>query len=393
MARKAIYLSGWEYNRLLREDPTTPVTSGLPAEALWNGSAQFWLFEKVYCTKESLDGDLAGAHELGWTTGRIFEDLARRGFLEPVSWRELADKSPLLNDRLREVHTELRRRIDQPALLNLLRQGASDELEAIKLELMSPVLEHLGCVENISPNSITRWFSSAGNTGSENSGSDSIAAALSRSVREARLGMKLCNPPGTGVSRPERHQQRRVEEAIQKPMIPDLLAGVLSQDDYHRRLRETAAVYKPINEQLDKDYRAGIDRLERLRDLAKLHLWPTLHGDWLGRLEQEPEFLPEFIELVRDASVVARFDPYLETMTEIAIVAVSGGLGLTTALASTMAGVNPILLGAAAATAVGMTTAALRSIHGRRRELLRPLSLFYQKARSRTRRRVKAHDA
>ena len=34
-----IYLSGWEYNRLLSKDPTEPRISALPAEILWNGAA------------------------------------------------------------------------------------------------------------------------------------------------------------------------------------------------------------------------------------------------------------------------------------------------------------------------------------------------------------------
>ncbi len=65
MATDSIFLSGWEYNRVLRSDPFQSVTSGLPAQALWNGSAQFWMFKDVYCTKESLIGDLAAAEDLG----------------------------------------------------------------------------------------------------------------------------------------------------------------------------------------------------------------------------------------------------------------------------------------------------------------------------------------
>lgn len=85
---KAIYLSGWEYNRILRESPLEPVASGLPAQVLWDGAAQLWMYETAYCTKEALLGDLAAYEEVGWTTGRIFEDLRRRGFLTPLDWAE-----------------------------------------------------------------------------------------------------------------------------------------------------------------------------------------------------------------------------------------------------------------------------------------------------------------
>src|SRR5688500_9699409 len=86
MSKSAIYVSGWEYNRVLADHVLTSKASGLPAQLLWDGAAQFWMFEHVYCTKESLDGDIAAAVDLDWTTGFIFENLQTRGFLKPVEW-------------------------------------------------------------------------------------------------------------------------------------------------------------------------------------------------------------------------------------------------------------------------------------------------------------------
>ncbi len=54
-------------------DPLDSIVSGLPAQCLWEGAAQFFWFEKVYCTKESFDGELAAADDLGWTTGHILK--------------------------------------------------------------------------------------------------------------------------------------------------------------------------------------------------------------------------------------------------------------------------------------------------------------------------------
>ncbi len=84
MALDSIFLSGWEYNRILSASPLAPMVSGLPAPILWSGGAHFWLFKNVYCTTESFDGDYAAYKDLGWSTGFIFADLKRRGFLKTV---------------------------------------------------------------------------------------------------------------------------------------------------------------------------------------------------------------------------------------------------------------------------------------------------------------------
>ena len=88
---KAIYLTGWEYNRILGDHPCTPRNSALPAEILWNGSAQLWLFEKVYVTKESVENERYGAEKLDWTTNRIFAELAddSEKWFEEVDWQQL----------------------------------------------------------------------------------------------------------------------------------------------------------------------------------------------------------------------------------------------------------------------------------------------------------------
>ena len=72
----SVYLSGWEYNRLLQSEPWQPRNSALPGEVLWNGSAQFWLFENIYCTKEALDNENVAGQELNWATGKIFTELS-----------------------------------------------------------------------------------------------------------------------------------------------------------------------------------------------------------------------------------------------------------------------------------------------------------------------------
>src|SRR5262249_49885653 len=90
MVRDSIFLSGWEYNRVLSENPFLPRNSGLPAEVLWNGAAPFWLFRKVYCTKEAFDIEKTCDERLQWATGWIFQKLKREGLIEPVDLAKMA---------------------------------------------------------------------------------------------------------------------------------------------------------------------------------------------------------------------------------------------------------------------------------------------------------------
>src|SRR2546422_878303 len=80
MARNAVFLSGWEYNLVTDADPLAEKPSSLPAEVLWNGCAQFWLFRQVYCSDASLKGELASADALGWATSRSFIRKRTRSF-------------------------------------------------------------------------------------------------------------------------------------------------------------------------------------------------------------------------------------------------------------------------------------------------------------------------
>ncbi|MFD3941165.1 hypothetical protein ACFWSF_40945 [Streptomyces sp. NPDC058611] len=65
MAVNGIYIPGWEYSRLLSDKPCEPRNIALPGALLWNGAAPLWMFEKVYCTKESLESEKFAAEQVG----------------------------------------------------------------------------------------------------------------------------------------------------------------------------------------------------------------------------------------------------------------------------------------------------------------------------------------
>ncbi len=384
MSKNAIFLSGWEYNRVLQQNPLAPTTSALPAEMLWNGAAQFWLFEKVYCTKESLESEVAAADTLGWATGTIFEDLQKRGFLQPFDWKDLESESPVQQQYLLEVHHRLHAKYNEAAILTLLKTGNASELEAIKLHLLNPILTHLNCVQNISPNSIQNWISSRDN---QTRSASSIPRAVRLLVQPLmkrrtliRAGLRLCRPPGKGVSEKELRDQKEIEQTVEKPLIPYLLAGKLPQQEYLGALVPYAKSYAPINQQLKREYAENLDRLERLRELAKKHLWPELHEEWLPQLEEDEHFLPKFEIQLRDALLRARLDPYLENLTDTAITVVSGLTGFAVGKIMRDFG-QPLESSAATAATVGAgMKQSLDAIHKRSRNKTNNLTLFYQKA-------------
>ena len=322
MSKDTIFLSGWEYNRILAESPFQNLASALPAQCLWNGSAQFWLFDKVYCFKEAFDVEVACYDALGWTTGRIFQDLKSRGFLEVKRWEELVADDEL-RKALAKEHHDLKAEYSREHVLSLLKNGQEDELEMIKLRLLSPVFTKFNCFQNISPNSIRVWakrdYSPESQAGKM---FKLIADPLIKHSRKFQLGLPLCRPPGTGLPR-ELAAQQQVEQTVQKPLIPSLLAGELSHKDYLAALTPTAQVYKPIDEQLLRDYKANIDNLQRVKDEAEKHIWPLLHGEWLPRLEVEPGFAYKIGELVDVAVQNAGLAPYLKFVTNWGVNAIS----------------------------------------------------------------------
>jgi hypothetical protein len=125
------YLSGWEFNRLLERDPLASQPSSLPADVLWKGSSFLWLFETVYCTRESLEGERRSAGELGWTSGQIYQELESLGILQPVDWNS-SDLPDATKEFLKIRHGSLRERLSREDLRGLVRSGAATDLEAIQ---------------------------------------------------------------------------------------------------------------------------------------------------------------------------------------------------------------------------------------------------------------------
>src|SRR5580698_10860192 len=102
--RTSVFLSGWEYNRVLQPDPATPRNSALPASILWNGSHQLWMFETVFCTKESFENETRATDRLGWVDGTVLRDLAKEGILRTVDWQGLPAET---KDRLQQARAQV----------------------------------------------------------------------------------------------------------------------------------------------------------------------------------------------------------------------------------------------------------------------------------------------
>jgi hypothetical protein len=374
MAKNSIYLTGWEYNRLLVDDPTKPLPSALPGAVLWDGGFQFWMFENAFCTRESLECEIRATDVMGFGQGQIFRDLQRRGFLKPFDWADLKRDEVTAKDLLQQ-HNLLRSTYDRETLIQLLETGQGEALQGVKLRLIQPILKKLNCVGDVTANSIAHWMRAK----QQPLGDSAVTQAL-KTIAQPLVdnewgmpGITVCERPGSRATMEQKMDQRRVEEEVEKPLIPSLMAGELPYDSYFEAQLPHREVYQPINLQLVEDWHKNADRLERLRDWAKKDLWPNLHGDWLPRLDENPAFLPELKKLVRDAVFRAKHE-WFDTVVRAAIATTSIYVGSQVGLAT-----GNVVLG----TAAGINVKdALGDAHKKRVSQTENLTLFYQSAKA-----------
>ncbi|MDO8543556.1 MAG: hypothetical protein Q7S40_24205 [Opitutaceae bacterium] len=372
MAKDSIYITGWEYNRLLGDDPTKPVQSGLPAAVLYRGSSQFWLFRKVYCTKESLESELQSAEALGWAQGKIFRDLKNDGFLHPYSWSDFKNTPGTHYPEFTETSSRLKAEFPRKRLQEFLDNGEADQLENIKLRLIGPLCDHLNCVADVTPDAIVHWKSKGKPPATPSLVSDTlglIAAPIMKDRAEIKFDMTICQRPGSRATPQELTAQMNVVQDIELPRIPTLLLGDITMEDYLDALYPHAAVYRPISSQMLEDWENSRKRLNRLRELAEKHVWPDLHGEWLPRLEEDPAFYGEIGKLIRKATLRAKMGPLLDQSMRFAIIGAGAVVGLAAnAVSGPLAGV---ILGA-------LTKESLSEKHKETLKRSDKLTLFYQ---------------
>jgi hypothetical protein len=388
--RDGIYLSGWEYNRLLQRDPIARRNSALPAEILWNGAAPLWLFRNVFCTQEGIDNEWRAYELLGWPTGRIFTELCNRDIITPLDWADLSRATQVL---VRQKHVELLRdHVDEARIRNLISAGATGELDTLKNSLIAPIADANKCVLAVTPNSLRHWIRPPQIDVS--SPTDTVLKEIATRVPS---GLVLCSSPGTGLGA-ELRVQRQVEMEHQAPMIPELLAGdgrfsgPTGYEDYLRQLMPFKAAFDPINQQLLSEWQRNHENLFRLRDAAERHLWPFLHGEWIPALESGEASAEQFIRLLEQGLKHRRISPFLSQRARIAMVVSATGAGgvasAMQALAGSSLGGMPgaVVAGIAAGTAAGvglatseLATGIVQKYHKRHREADH-LTMFYQKA-------------
>jgi hypothetical protein len=213
----SLYLSGWEYNRLLSDDPMSPRNSAIPASILWHGAHQLWMFKNVYVTKEAWDNECYATEELGWIMGDVLSDLHRDGFVTILDWAEFDID---VRTALKTAHQEWVPQARE-AIPRAIRDGASGELELYKNRLLRPVLERYQCIASGAPTSLETWMPRRSVAASE-----SATLQLMRSIAEPLLpGVQVLDPPDRLASSADREEELRVQVEVETPMIADLLAG------------------------------------------------------------------------------------------------------------------------------------------------------------------------
>jgi hypothetical protein len=375
-SRSSVYLSGWEYNRVLQADPAQPRNSALPASILWNGSHQLWMFETVFCTQESFENEVAATEVLGWVNGTVLRDLADEGILRTVDWQRLPIET---KDRLLRVRQEILKDLSEDQIRHAISVGDTPTLELAKTAMLEPVLDLYRCFESGAPNSVSTWIRPVSVTGSPKGTGLGRDGGLSSVLIP---GLQACRPPGSGVSERSRLRERHIQETVEKPMIPQLLAGegdfqgARGFEPYLQRLAQVKDAYAETNAQLSGDWKTNKGQLFRLRDAASRHLWPDLHGYWLPRLanESDPRAGKEFERWVRSAARLAPIVRYLESGPTRIIVGKFGPPALAVALAH--AGIPwPDAVASGGAAALGASAVK------RHFDQVAHLALFFQEAR------------
>lgn len=373
--RSSVYLSGWEYNRLLQADPTAPRISALPASILWNGSHQLWMFENIYCARESFENEIEATDRLGWVNGTVLRDLYDEGILKTVDWKTLPIE---LKDRLRRTRMEALERLPEARIRAAITSGEAPTLELAKILILEPILDHFGCFESGAPNSISNWSSS------RTVPPDSLQAP-STLTHLLTSGLQVCRPPGTGISEEAKRRQRHVQEAVESPMIPHLLAGegefqgARGFVPYFRKLERHRDAYEATNSQLASDWHRNKQQLFALREAAERYLWPDLHGHWLPLIknasnEELDRAAQEFSRWIRGALTLAPIVKYLTNRPTRIAIGQFGPIGLSAALAYAGVPLND-------AMAAGLATYVAGTKAGNYLNRVTNLALFYQEAR------------
>ncbi|MER5776235.1 hypothetical protein ABT144_18430 [Streptomyces sp. NPDC002039] len=387
MAVNGIYIPGWEYNRLLADDPYKPRNSALPGALLWNGAAPLWMFEKVYCTKESLESEKFAAEEVGWATSRIFQQLADGrgrcgGILETVDWQTLNDP----RDCLGRIHASLKAD-DSCQVRRWIDEGNDPALEQVNHTLLQPVAAAHHSIVAGSMGGLRHWLAPQG--APQHPTPEGRHEQIQRLLSLISAPIDNAQPNGLRLLRHPRDwdpgalaRQEQAKERVETPFIRDLQAGegdfegANGFQPYLRNVATEKAVYQGVDAPLFSDWKNNLDRLLKLREAAEKHLWPNLHGEWLpALLENDPKTFKKFPHYVKDA---LRYSPIGEllnlTTTQV--------IGLASAAIGAAATYDPELQDVAAYVSAGGATAVVIDKIGERRMAPNagPLAVFYQEA-------------
>ncbi|MET9882898.1 hypothetical protein ABZZ20_06970 [Streptomyces sp. NPDC006430] len=386
-AVNGIYLPGWEYNRMLADDPLEPRNSALPGAVFWNGAAPLWMFEKVYCTKESLENERFAAQELGWATSRIFGQLAAGisgagPILEPVDWKACG-KGPC--DLLSQIHVDFRRDNPDRQIRHWIDTANDPELERINCAILQPIATSKQSIVAGSMSGLRHWLSPAVTS------PDLDAAGRQEQVR--KLLSLISDPISSAQSRNGvqlvRHprdwdpmalaRQDAVKGRVETPFIRDLqagegdFAGERGYEPYILNVATERAAYRDVDSPLLADWEQSLPRLLRLRDAASKHLWPKLHSDWLpALLREDPEAVKDFPRYIKSALLSRHFANLLNLNTKQVF-------GVISAALAAVAVKEPSVREIAAYFSTGSGAVALFS-ERRIAPNVGPLAVFYQEA-------------
>lgn len=386
-AINGIYLPGWEFNRMLADDPIQPRNSALPGAVFWNGAAPLWMFEKVYCTKESLENERFAAQEIGWATSKIFGQLAAGigsvgPILEPVDWTTLGDGTHRL---LNQIHRDFQRNNADRQIRHWIDEANDPELERINYAILEPIATSKQSIVAGSMSGLRHWLSPQTTSPDlsivgRQERVRKLLSLISDPISRAQSpnGIKLVKPPPEWDSA-TLVRQNEAKERVETPFIRDLqagegeFAGERGYEPYILNVATERSAYQDVDAPLLADWEQNLPRLLRLRDVAGRYLWPKLHGDWLpALLREEPEATKDFPRYVKSALATHHFADLLNLNTKQVFGVISAALAIVAIR-------EPSVREVAAYFSAGSGAVALFR-EGRIAPNVGPLAVFYQEA-------------
>ena len=141
-----------------------------------------------------------------------------REFLRRFDWVELPIET---KDRLNRVRNEILEDLSEDQIRNAIVTGDTSTLNSRRQRSSSRSWICMDALSLVPLTLVLNWISPVTTLGVEGRAGQHPGGLTSLLIP----GPQVCRPPGSGVSEQARLRERHIQDTVEKPMIPQLLAG------------------------------------------------------------------------------------------------------------------------------------------------------------------------